>query len=157
MIQEAGLTWENVVSHLGSSAAVWELVIPVMGEMALTRNLRNFEQAGISDAAWSEVRRRLEDVEQSVQLPFRFFAADREVTSARAKEIVSAMLDRACAALADLPGVSVVLNDNSGHAVGCVVSDKSNLRVADAGNTLGGRAGEAAAPVAFIWACSATA
>jgi hypothetical protein len=137
LIQEAGLTWENVLSHLGSTAAVWELVIPVMGEMALTRNLRNFEQSGISEAAWAEVRRRMDAVERTMQLPFRFFAAEREVTSARAKDIVSAMLDRACACLADLPGVSVVLSDNSGSAVGCAVSGASDLCVADAGNTLG--------------------
>jgi hypothetical protein len=135
-VREAGLTWENVVSHLGSSASVWELVIPVMGEMALTRNLRNFEQAGISSAAWDSVEQRLEAVEQTVQLPFRFFAAERELTSPRAKEIVSLMLDRACASIADLSGVSVVLSDNSGSAVSCAVSGASNLRVADAGNTL---------------------
>src|SRR5262249_23929430 len=37
----------------------------------------------------------------------------------------------------DLPGESVVLSDNSGSAVGCAISGASNLRVADAGNTLG--------------------
>jgi hypothetical protein len=137
LIREAGLTWENVVSHLGPAAAVWELVVPVMGEMALTRNLRNFEQAGLSAEGWRKVRERLLAVEQSVQLPFRFFSAHRQVASAEAKKLVEAMLDRACAAVADLPGVGVVLSDNSGSAVGCPVSAGSDLRVADAGNMLG--------------------
>lgn len=137
LIREAGLTWENVVSHLGSSAAVWERVIPVMGEMALTRNLRNFEQAKVSPAAWDRVRERLLGVTRSVQLPFRFFSAHKEVKSAAARQILAAMLDQACAGVRDLPGVSVVLTDNSGSAVGCAVSSKSNLRVADAGNMLG--------------------
>jgi hypothetical protein len=46
-------------------------------------------------------------------------------------------LERACSALTDLPGVSVVLTDNSGSTQGCVVSGNSDLRVADAGNILG--------------------
>lgn len=137
LVREAGLTWENVVSHLGSSAAVWELVIPYMGEMALTRNLRNFEQAGISALSWQKVRDKLLAVEDTVQLPFRFFAAEREVTSAEAKEIVSLMLERAVQNVIDLPGVTLVLNDNSGSAAGCAVSTKSRLCVADAGNMLG--------------------
>src|SRR5262249_17130402 len=112
LVREAGLTWENLLSKLGNTARTWELAIPVMGEMALTRNLRNFEQAGLSSEAWEAVRRRLEAVEQTVQLPFRFFTAHREVSSETAKGIVAAMLDRACAAVADLPGISVVLMDN---------------------------------------------
>jgi hypothetical protein len=47
------------------------------------------------------------------------------------------MLDRACAAVADLPGATLVLTDNSGSTQGCAVSGASNLRVADAGNMLG--------------------
>jgi hypothetical protein len=137
LVREAGLTWENVISHLGSSAAAWELVLPFMGEMALTRNLRNFEEAGISPAAWRQVRERLLAIEDSVQLPFRFFAAEREVTSAEAKEIVRRMLDRSCASVVDLPGTTLVLTDNSGSCTGCAVSGASNLRVADAGNMLG--------------------
>jgi hypothetical protein len=136
LIREAALTWENVVSHLGSSAAVWELCVPIMGEMALTRNLRNFERAGISAAAWDRAEAHLLAVEDSVQLPFRYFAAEREVSSERAKALVSALLDRAVAKLADLPGRTLVLVDNSGSAVGCAVSKRSDLRVSDAGNTL---------------------
>jgi hypothetical protein len=137
LVREAGLTWENLLSKLGNTARTWELAIPVMGEMALTRNLRNFEQAGISAEAWDAVRRKLEAVEQTVQLPFRFFAAHREVSGDTAKAIVSAMLDRACAAVADLPGVTVVLNDNSGSCQGCSISAGSRMTVADAGNMLG--------------------
>jgi hypothetical protein len=137
MVREAGLTWENVVSHLGSAAAVWEMVIPVMGEMALTRNLRNFEQSGLSAAGWNKVRERLLAVESTVQLPFRFFTAERQVVTSQAKDLLRQMLDRACAGVADLPGTTLVLTDNSGSAVGCAVSGASTLRVADAGNMLG--------------------
>ncbi|HYH64758.1 MAG TPA: TROVE domain-containing protein [Urbifossiella sp.] len=136
LIREAGLTWENVVSHLGNAAAVWELCLPVMGEMALTRNLRNFEQAGISAEAWDRVEARLLAVEESVQLPFRYFAAEREVTTDRAKALLAKLMDNAVAKLADLPGDTLVLVDNSGSALGCAVSKRSDLRVSDAGNTL---------------------
>jgi hypothetical protein len=136
LVKEAGLTWENVVSHLGSSRDVWELCIPIMGEMALTRNLRNFEQAKISAAAWDQVYERLLSVADTVQLPFRFFAAEREVSSTEAKTVLGKMLDRAVENVADLPGVTMVLTDNSGSAVGCAISGKSRLRVSDCGNML---------------------
>lgn len=136
LVKAAGLTWENVVSHLGSTKEVWELCIPIMGEMALTRNLRNFEQAEISKAAWDQVYERLLAVEDTVQLPFRFFSAEREVASTEAKSLMGRLLDRAVEKVADLPGVTLVLTDNSGSAVGCAVSGKSKLRVSDAGNML---------------------
>ena len=132
----AGLTWENVLSHLGSSKEVWELCIPMMGEMALTRNLRNFEQAKISDALWSKVYEKLQGKEDSVQLPFRWFTAKNEVSTTEAKTVIDLKLDQACNNLPDLPGVTVVLTDNSGSATGCAVSAKSRLVVADAGNML---------------------
>jgi hypothetical protein len=137
LVKEAGLTWENVVSHLGSSKTVWELCIPIMGEMALTRNLRNFEQAGISAPAWDRVYERMLSVEDTVQLPVRFFAAAGEVSSAEAKTLLAKLLDRAVEKVADLPGATMVLTDNSGSAVGCAISGKSKLRVADCGNMLG--------------------
>jgi hypothetical protein len=112
------------------------LVIPVMGEMALTRNLRNFEQAAIGPEAWGQVREALLWDGDSVQLPFRFFSAAREVTSEAARTAVGLALDKSCARLPDLPGVTVALADNSGSAVGCAVSGKGSLRVADAGNML---------------------
>jgi hypothetical protein len=136
LVAEAALTWENIVSHLGAGKDVWELCIPIMGEMALTRNLRNFEQANLSPRAWELVRERLLAAEETVQLPFRFFSAAREVTTPEAREVLAVLLDRAVARVADLPGVTLALADNSGSAVGCAVSAKSKLRVADCGNML---------------------
>ncbi len=136
LIREAGLTWENVISHLGNSKDVWELCIPIMGEMALTRNLRNFEEAGISSAAWDRIYERLQSVTDSVQLPFRYFAAEREVSSTAAKSVLGQMMDRSVDKVADLSGVTMVLTDNSGSAVGCAISGKSRLRVSDCGNML---------------------
>ena len=49
MVNNAGI--EQKIPFLETPLEVWEKVIPVMGEMALTRNLRNFDQAGIGDDA----------------------------------------------------------------------------------------------------------
>lgn len=136
MVKAAGLTWENVVSHLGSTKEVWELCIPIMGEMALTRNLRNFEQAAVSASAWDQIYDKMMSIEDTVQLPIRFFAAEKEVSSTAAKTLLAKLLDRAVEKVADLPGVTMVLADNNGSAVGCAISRKSKLRVSDCGNML---------------------
>jgi hypothetical protein len=137
MIQKAGLTWENITSKFGGKKEVWERCIPIMGEMALTRNLRNFEEAKISKEAWDAVYEKIGKVLETNQLPFRFFAALKNTTSTEARTLVSMQLDQSCQNVPDLSGVTVVLCDNSGSAVGATVSGKSDMRVSDAGNTLG--------------------
>lgn len=136
MQETAGLTWENITSKFGTSKEVWELCIPMMGEMALTRNLRNFEEAKISKEAWDVVYQKLGSVKDTRQLPFRFFTAFKHTTSVEAKTAAAMQLDNAVQNVPDLPGTTVVLVDNSGSAVGCAVSGKSDLRVSDTGNTL---------------------
>lgn len=135
-LSDAGLTWENVVSHFGSSKAVWELCIPLMGEMALTRNLRNFEEAKISKESWDKVYEKCTSIKDTKQLPFRFFSAEKHVSGTDAKAVTDKMLDNACMNIPELPGVTVIFVDNSGSATGTKVSGKSNLRVSDAGNIL---------------------
>ena len=80
-LAKAGITWEVLSSALGKDGMdgkAWEAMIPSMGYMALIRNLRNFEKAGVSDAVLDQVAARLADpaeVAKSRQLPFRFLAA----------------------------------------------------------------------------------
>jgi len=136
LLKTAGLTWENITSHFGSSKDVWEMCIPLMGEMALTRNLRNFEDAKISKAAWDAVYEKVSKIVDTRQLPFRFFTAYRATKSTEARTLVAQQLDASVANVPELPGVTAVMTDNSGSAVGCVVSRNSDLRVSDAGNTL---------------------
>ena len=52
-LADAGFSWERLSGWLpgGMDAEAWEAVIPSMGVMALVRNLRNFDQAGISEPA----------------------------------------------------------------------------------------------------------
>ena len=126
LIQQAGLTWENITSKFGATKEVWELCIPIMGEMALTRNLRNFENAGISKEAWDKVYEKIGKVLETNQLPFRFFAALRETKSTEARTLVSMQLDQSCQNVPELPGVTVVLCDNSGSA--CGLCDQRQVR-----------------------------
>jgi len=79
--------WEWLLSWLGeggekkgilSKARQWELAIPQMGYMALLRNLRNFDEAGISEEFIDQVIGRLtspDEVKTSRQMPFRFLSA----------------------------------------------------------------------------------
>jgi hypothetical protein len=136
LLDKAGLTWENIVSHFGSSKEVWELCIPYMGEMALTRNLRNFEQAGISSAAWDTVYEKCASISDTRQLPFRFFTASNAATGTEGKSVVGKMLDNSCQNVPGLSGVTAILVDNSGSTRGCRVSGKSEMVVAQAGNML---------------------
>ncbi|MFD4656403.1 TROVE domain-containing protein [Kitasatospora sp. NPDC058444] len=118
-LAEAGMTWEALAGWLQGplDAAAWEAVIPSMGPMALVRNLRNFDQAGIHDEAAAEVARRIADPEEvlrSRQFPFRFLAAHRATGSSRWSEPLETALGHSLARVPALPGRTLVLVDRSG-------------------------------------------
>lgn len=76
----ARINWEWLSSWIpgGMDKAAWEGVIPHMGYMALLRNLRNFDQVGISKQLAKEVAERIADpwqVARSRQFPYRFWSA----------------------------------------------------------------------------------
>ncbi|MFD4660020.1 TROVE domain-containing protein [Kitasatospora sp. NPDC058444] len=115
----AGLTWEALAGWLQGplDAAAWEAVIPSMGPMALLRNLRNFDRAGVSDAVAAEVARRISDqgeVRRSRQFPFRYLAAHRNVPSLRWGHVLETALGHSLANVPELPGRTLVLVDRSG-------------------------------------------
>ena len=90
VLAEAGITWEALSGWLGGpvDAKAWEAVIPEMGVMALIRNLRNFDKAGISSLAQAIVEAKItsaEDVERSRIFPYRAYTAYREAPSDRWK------------------------------------------------------------------------
>ena len=62
-LAEAGISWERLSGWLpgGMDAEAWEAVIPSMGVMALVRNLRNFDEAGIGEAAIDAVIAKITD------------------------------------------------------------------------------------------------
>jgi hypothetical protein len=115
----AGVTWEYVSGWIqgGMTAKVWEALIPEMGYMALLRNLRNFDEAGVSDAVAEMVAARLTDPEQvakSRQLPMRFLSAYNAAPSDRWKHPLGKAIDLSLAAVPILDGETAVLVDTSG-------------------------------------------
>jgi hypothetical protein len=119
-IRIAGLTWEDVLSGLGSKAdkkLLWEAVIPSMGYMALLRNLRNFDESGVSDLVAEGVIAKLTDpfeVAKSRQLPMRFYSAYRAAPSLRWGYALEKALEMTLANVPELPGRTLVLVDTSG-------------------------------------------
>lgn len=116
LMKQAGMTWESL-SGLGQmDAKAWEAVIPQMGYMALLRNLRNFEQAGISVSARNAVIARLSDPEQvarSRQLPFRFWSAYKNTSGVHYASALETALDLSLQNLPAFDGKTLVLTDTS--------------------------------------------
>jgi hypothetical protein len=118
-LRQAGMTWESVAGWLQGplDAAVWEALIPTMGYMAQLRNLRNFDEAGVSDVVAERVAARLADPEQvakSRQFPFRFLSAYEQAPSLRWSHALDTALGHSLRNLPALPGRSLILVDTSG-------------------------------------------
>lgn len=117
-LRAAGITWEALAGWLQGpmDAKAWEAIIPSMGVMALARNLRNFDEAGVCDEVAETVARRLADPEQvarSRQLPMRFYSAYRAAPSLRWGHALEKALDTSLANIPVLPGRTLVLVDTS--------------------------------------------
>lgn len=87
VVRDAGMTWEDALSAVGSRVPkrqVWEAILPSMGYEAILKNLRNLDQAGVSDELAATVAQLLttpQAVAQSRLLPMRFLAAYRAVVA----------------------------------------------------------------------------
>jgi hypothetical protein len=137
----AGVTWEWLASWVGGEldASFWEAVIPSMGYMALLRNLRNFDKAGISKAAVTRVQQFLSDpnkVAKSRQFPFRFWSAYQAVESERWRQTLEEGLDYSVQNIPELDGQTLVLVDTSGSMQN-PVSEKSQMTYAQAAAIFG--------------------
>jgi len=119
VLREAGMTWESLAGWLQGpmDRQAWEAIIPSMGYMALLRNLRNFDQAGVSDEVAAQVAARLADPEQvakSRQLPMRFLSAYRAAPSLRWSYPLEQALGHSLANIPRLGGRTLILVDTSG-------------------------------------------
>lgn len=137
-LKAAGIDWRTAHSVLGQKgvdkAKLWEALIPNMGYMALLRNLRNMEQAGISKDAIKAVCNRLADpaeVAKSKQLPMRFLSAYRNVVSDAFKYAIGEALELSLLNVPKLLGKTLILIDTSG-SMNSNMSDKSELKRWDA-------------------------
>lgn len=137
ILKQAGMTWEDVLSALGSKVdkkQLWEALIPGMGYMAILRNLRNFEQAGIGKESVRFVQDKLSlpsEVAKSKQLPMRFLSAYRNVVSDTFKHSIEEALQESLNNVPSLKGRTLILVDTSG-SMHSAMSDKSGLMRWDA-------------------------
>lgn len=134
LLQRGNVTWESL-SGLGKmDARAWEAIIPTMGYMALIRNLRNFEQAGISDESTEYVVKKLQsasEVAQSRQLPFRFWSAYKNVQGLQWGWALEKALGHSVKNIPSLGGRTLLLVDTSDSMNQAKPSEKSTMCAAE--------------------------
>ncbi|HUT57417.1 MAG TPA: TROVE domain-containing protein [Phycisphaerae bacterium] len=121
-------TWEVGLSAATDKKAEWERLIAEdrLGGLAVLRNLRNMEQAGVERDL---IRTAIAQGNFRRVLPFRFIAAAR-YAPALEPELEAAMF-RATAEMERLPGKTVLLVDHSG-SMAAALSAKSDMTRFDA-------------------------
>ena len=116
LLDRVGLTWEILSSSGPMDQAAWEAVIPTMGVMALVRNLRNFDEAGVSAtfaAAVIEKITSVEDITRSRMFPYQFLSAYKAVQSLRWGPALETAINLSTANVPALPGRWLILIDTS--------------------------------------------
>lgn len=125
-------TWETGLSAGKDKKAVFEglLAENKLGAMALLRNLRNMEQAGVNEAL---IVTALENANWSRVLPFRFLTA--ALTAPRFARQLDTAFQKAVSASNYFPGATAVLVDTSASMTN-KLSSKSIVNAIQAGATL---------------------
>lgn len=142
-LKAAGMTWEDALSLAGpkvDKAQLWTALIPSMGLMALARNLRNFDEAGVSDDVAQTVAERFADPEQvakSRMFPFRWLAAYRHAPSLRWGHALDRALTASLANVPALAGRSLILVDLSGSMSDSAGGRNSDMTRADVAKVFG--------------------
>lgn len=125
-------TWEVELSASKDKLTSWNRLLSEekLGALALLRNLRNMQQAGVPT---TEIRRALDQMKTERVLPFRFIAAARHAPDLE-PQLEKAMF-RALAEMEKLPGHTVLCVDTSGSMTS-TVSGKSEISRRDAAAAL---------------------
>lgn len=141
-VKRAGLAWEDILSLGGSDMSkkkLWESVIPSMGYMALLRNLRNFDEAGIDEYYVKYVCDFIsnpERVAKSRQFPFRFISAYKELSSVHYLPALDIALQESVKNIPVLDGDMDIYVDTSG-SMQSRLSAKSKLALHEAAGLFG--------------------
>lgn len=116
-------TWEVAISATDNKCAEWTRLLDQnrLGGMALLRNLRNMEEAGVDR---NLIRAKLNTLKDSRLLPINYIAAAQAVPRFEA-EIEQAMF-RGLAGYPRLSGRTLLIVDVSG-SMGASISEKSDL------------------------------
>lgn len=133
ILRDAGMTWEALAGWLQGpmDKQAWEAIIPSMGVMALLRNLRNFDEAGVSDEVAAQVAAKFADPEQvarSRQLPMRFYSAFNAAPSLRWGHALEKALTASLANIPQLGGRTLILVDTSSSMHEAFSKDGSLMR-----------------------------
>jgi len=125
-------TWEVALSAGADKKATWERLITEdkLGGLAMIRNLRNMQEAGVSD---SVIKQGLGQMNAERVLPFRFIAAAKYGPKFEAH--LEAAMFKCLEGHGKLKGKTVLLVDVSG-SMDAPVSRKSDLQRVDAGAAL---------------------
>lgn len=141
VLEAGGWTWEALSAKYGKlDAAFWEAMIPNMGIFALVRNLRNFDDAGISEAAATAVAIKLQDPEviaKSRMFPLRFYSAWKNTTTMNWGKALEVSLELSLQNVPSLKGRTLVLVDVSSSMDGAM-SDKSKATRYEVASIFGG-------------------
>lgn len=140
--RDAGWTWERVAGWIpgGLTDAVWEGIIPTMGYMATLRNLRNFDQAGVSPGVKKLVNEKLADPEQvakSLQFPYRFLSAWSNTESLDWASSLETAANLSVKNIPEFEGRTLVIIDTSGSMQSPVGGDRSKIQCVDAAALFG--------------------
>jgi hypothetical protein len=126
-------TWEVYLSKKDGIPAVqkWTELLErnALGAMALFRNLRNMEEAGVDRQI---VRKTILNANVARMFPFRFFAAAKNAPN-YAREIEEKFFE--AAGSVHMPGLTLVLVDKSG-SMSSMTSGRSQMSYSDAAASL---------------------
>ncbi len=133
-LAKAGTSWERLAGWLpgGMDAEAWDAVIPSMGVMALIRNLRNFDEQGISRRSVNTVLAKITDPDEVAKarlFPYQVWAAYSNAPSDDWKAALGTTLDLTTENVPALDRTLVVI-DTSG-SMQAPVSAKSKMRRVD--------------------------
>jgi hypothetical protein len=139
-LAEAGWTWERLAGWLpgGMDAEAWEFAIPQMGAMALCRNLRNFDQARISEKAVDTVIAKLTDpdeIKRARLFPYLVWQAYKHAPSDNWKRALATTLDLTTQNIPrDLDNSNIVIDTSA--SMNSSLSDGSGRRSRPGGESV---------------------
>ena len=136
-LKQNGTTWESILSGRGANKNSWRRALPVMGHMALLRNLRNLMSSGVSTQ--KIVAQLRNGAKTGKQLPFRYYSAYRALKTAGVAPgvVLDAVEECLMLSLKNLPtfrGRVMSLCDNSGSARGAATSSMGTMQISTIAN-----------------------
>jgi hypothetical protein len=137
-LRNTGRTWEAIISARGSTRDAWLEALPVMGHMALLRNLRNLVEAGVPADSFLDAL--VAGARTGKQLPFRYYSAYRALgpdAPAAVREAVEECLRLSLDNLPQFSGRTISLCDNSGSAQGTTTSAMGTMKISTIANLTG--------------------